>query len=101
MEPTLQPGQGLIAVRWRKRRPGQIRVMRHPVAPMWIVKRLSHRIGALEPDAHGDGPPPERPSDHWFVTSDNAELGVDSGSLGAVDLTDSWLVVFAVPLRWM
>jgi hypothetical protein len=95
MEPTLRPGQGLIAVRWRRRRAGQIRVVRHPVAPMWLVKRLSHRIESDE----GGGT--RHPTDRWYVTADNPEVGVDSRTLGALDLTDSWLVVVAVPLRWM
>lgn len=92
MRPALQPGQGLIAVRWARRRSGQVRVVRHPHADMWIVKRLSHRVNISGPG--GDG-------DRWFVTADNAAVGVDSRSLGAIDMRDSWLVVIAVPLRWM
>ncbi|MEY2974026.1 MAG: hypothetical protein RIR49_446 [Actinomycetota bacterium] len=91
MEPTLVAGQGIIAIRWRRRRPGQIRVMRHPTAPMWMVKRLAHRV----PPAEGaDG-------DRWHVTADDPLLGVDSRTLGSIDLSDSWLVVIVVPRRWM
>ena len=92
MCPALDPGQGLIAVRWGRLRPGQIRVVRHPHLDMWIVKRLSHRVD----DVTGvDG------VDRWFVTADNAAVGIDSRSLGPIDMHESWLVVFAVPLRWM
>ena len=92
MEPALVPGQGLIAVRWPRRRPGQIRVVHHPTAPMWMVKRLSHRVDAGQTDGAGE---------RWYLTADNPRLGVDSRTLGAIDLTDSWLVVIAVPSRWM
>ena len=91
MLPALHPGQGLIAIRWGRRRPGQIRVVRHPRAEMWIVKRLSHRVPGA---GRVDGEP-------WIVTADNSAVGVDSRVLGAIDMRDSWLVVVAVPRRWM
>lgn len=61
MEPTLRAGQGLIAVRSRRARPGQLRVVEHPHRPgFWLVKRVSEvlgdgrmRIGSDNPDAEG------------------------------------------------
>lgn len=86
MVPTLVPGQGVIAVRQRRCAAGQIRVFRHPETPsMWIVKRLDHRLD--------DG--------RWFVTPDNPAEGTGSERFGPVDLTDSWRVLFSIPLRLM
>ena len=51
MSPTLSDGDGVIAVRSRRARVGQIRVVRRPDQPsMWVVKRVSavHADGSME-----------------------------------------------------
>ncbi len=86
MTPRLIPGQGILTVRFRWRRRGQIRVVKHPAdSSMWIVKRLSHRL----------------PDGRWHLVADNAEDGSGSERFGPVDLADSWLVIASVPLRLM
>lgn len=86
MEPTLIDGQGLIAIRSTSFRRGQLRVVQHPEQPnFWIVKRLGNRV-----DQH-----------RWMLTADNTNTGQDSRHFGAVDVSDSWLVVVKIPLRWM
>lgn len=86
MVPSIEPGQGVIAIRWPRRRAGQVRVARHPVdQSMWIVKRLGHAVDA----------------ERWHVVADNRNDGVDSDQFGPVDLSDSWLVILVVPLRLM
>ena len=86
MEPTLTDGQGLIAIRSTACRRGQLRVVQHPEQPnFWIVKRLGDRV-----DQH-----------RWMLTADNTNTGQDSRHFGAVDVSDSWLVVVKIPLRWM
>jgi hypothetical protein len=86
MVPFLQPGQGVIAIRWPHRRAGQVRVVRHPADhTMWIVKRLDRAVDA----------------ERWHVLADNRTEGIDSEQFGPVDLSDSWLVVVAIPLRLM
>ena len=84
MRPGLVPGQGIIAIRWPRRRRGQRRIVAHPYEPMLIVKRLQRR----EPDGR------------WWVTADNP-VGTDSSHFGPVDLTTSWLVLVTIPVRWM
>lgn len=86
MEPTLHPGQGLIAIRSRTLRRNQLRVVEHPERPgFWIVKRLGDR------------------ADHarWVLQADNSSKGQDSRHFGPVDMTDSWRVVVKIPQRWM
>ncbi len=52
---------------------------------MWIVKRLDRAVDA----------------ERWHVLADNRTEGIDSEQFGPVDLSDSWLVVVAIPLRLM
>lgn len=86
MLPALSPGQGIIAARWFRRRPGQVRVFRHPTqTEMWLVKRLDHAL----------------PDGRWHVVADNPDGGVGSESFGPVDLATSWLVVVVVPMSMM
>lgn len=84
MRPGLEPGQGVIGVRWPWARPHQRRIVVHPDNDMLLVKRLGHRCD--------DG--------RWWVTADNP-LGRDSADFGPVALQPSWLVIVAVPRRWM
>ena len=86
MEPTLQPGQGLIAIRSRKLRRNQLRVVEHPERPgFWIVKRLGDRVDQTR----------------WMLLADNSSEGQDSRHFGPVDMTDSWRIVVKIPQRWM
>ena len=86
MEPSLLPGQGLIAIRSRKLRRNQLRVVEHPDRPgFWIVKRLGDHV------------------DHarWMLLADNSSAGQDSRHFGPVDLTESWRVLVKIPQLWM
>ena len=41
MRPTLHPGDGLLGLRWKRARPGQVRVFPDPTMPgRWLVKRV-------------------------------------------------------------
>lgn len=86
MEPTLVDGQGLVALRWRRARPGQLRVVGHPWHPRrWLVKRVVE----VRADAT------------MLVGSDNAEATrADSRSFGALPVAGSYLVVIRVPPRF-
>lgn len=86
MEPTLHPGQGLIAIRSRKLRRNQLRVVEHPERPeFWIVKRLGDRVDQTR----------------WMLLADNSSEGQDSRHFGPVDMTDSWRILVKIPQRWM
>ena len=86
MEPTLHPGQGLIAIRSRKLRRNQLRVVEHPERPgFWIVKRLGDRVDQTR----------------WMLLADNSSEGQDSRHFGPVDMADSWRIVVKIPQRWM
>ena len=87
MEPALVDGQGLIAVRSRSARVGQLRCLEHPHRPgFWLVKRVS--------EVHGDGT--------MSVLSDNrTATSADSRSFGPVGVDGSYRVVVRVPQRWM
>jgi hypothetical protein len=87
MEPALVDGQGLIAVRSRSARVGQLRCLEHPHRPgFWLVKRVS--------EVHGDGT--------MSVLSDNrTATSADSRSFGPVAVDGSYRVVVRVPQRWM
>ena len=86
MEPTLQPGEGLIAIRSRRLRRNQLRVVEHPMRPgFWIVKRLGDRVDQAR----------------WILLADNSSNGQDSRHFGLVDMEDSWRVVAKIPQRWM
>jgi hypothetical protein len=83
MEPTLVEGQGLVATRLGRARPGQIRCFEHPHRPgFWLVKRVAH----VNPDAT------------MTVVSDSPK-GTDSRTLGPVRVAGSYRVVLAVPRR--
>lgn len=84
MLPTLQPGDGLIAIRWRRLRNGQIRCFEHPRRPgFWLVKR----VGAV----HGDA---------FEARSDNLAAGaVDSRQFGPVPGATSYRLLVRVPRR--
>lgn len=85
MEPTLVDGQGLVAVRSRSARVGQLRCLEHPDRQdFWLVKRVS--------EVHGDGT--------MSVLSDNREVTMaDSRSFGPVPIAGSYRVVLRVPRR--
>jgi hypothetical protein len=87
MEPTLADGQGLIGVRWRHARVGQIRCIEHPARPgFWLVKRID--------DVFDDGT--------ISVLSDNREsTRADSRTFGPVRADDSYLVVLRIPRHLM
>ncbi len=87
MEPTLRAGQGLIASRSRRAKPGQIRCVEHPDRPgFWLVKRVTEL---------------PTPTTMW-VESDNGEVSTtDSRTLGPLDVAGSWRVVVRIPLRLM
>jgi phage repressor protein C with HTH and peptisase S24 domain len=81
MLPSLRPGDGLVAVRSRRARPGQIRVFEHPGRPdFWLVKRVGSVSGA-----------------RFEAVSDHPEAGaVDSRAFGPVETAGSYRVVFRV-----
>ena len=85
MEPTLVDGQGLVAVRSRTARVGQLRCLQHPARPgFWLVKRVAA--------VHGDGT--------MSVLSDNRDATMaDSRSFGPVPVAGSYRVVLRVPRR--
>lgn len=85
MEPTLVDGQGLVAVRGGRPRPGQLRVLVHPWHPgRWLVKRVAE----------------VRPDGTMLVGSDNAEATrADSREFGAVPVAGSYRVVLRTPQR--
>jgi len=86
MLPTLNPGQGLIAIRSQRLRRNQLRVVEHPERPeFWIVKRLGDHID----------------QNRWMLLADNSSEGEDSRHFGPVDMADSWRVVLKFPQRWM
>jgi hypothetical protein len=87
MEPTLEDGQGLIALRTRSARAGQLRCLEHPHrAGFWLVKRVS--------EVYSDGT--------MSVLSDNRDAaGVDSRSFGPVPVAGSYRVVLRIPRRFM
>lgn len=87
MEPTLVDGQGLVAVRSRRARTGQLRCLEHPGEPgFWLVKRVD--------TVHPDGT--------MTVRSDNGSVATaDSRTFGAVPVEESFRVVVRIPRRWM
>lgn len=84
MLPTLRPGDGLIAVRWRRVRTGQIRCFEHPQRPgFWLVKR----VAAID-------------RGRFEACSDNPHVGaVDSRHFGSVSGAASYRLVLTVPRR--
>ena len=84
MLPTLHPGDGLVALRSRRVRRGEIRVFEHPERPgFWLVKRVGHVRG-----------------DRFEAISDNPGAGsVDSRRFGDVPIAGSYRVLLRVPSR--
>ena len=84
MLPTLRPGDGLIGVRRRRIRRGEIRVFEHPGRPgFWLVKR----VGAVR-------------GDRFEAISDHAEaVTVDSRVFGDVPVAGSYRMVLRIPGR--
>lgn len=87
MEPTLTDGQGLLAVRSRRARVGQLRCLPHPARrDFWLVKRVDA--------VHDDGT--------MSVLSDNREATLsDSRRFGPVPIEGTYRVVLRVPRRLM
>jgi hypothetical protein len=84
MQPALAPGDGLVAVRSGRARPGQLRCFEHPGrSGFWLVKR----VGAVRDGTF------EARSDH-----DVPEV-VDSRTFGDVAVHGSYRVLFRVPRR--
>ena len=85
MEPTMLHGDGLIAIRGGRARPGQRRVFEHPHRPgTWLVKR----VDALRPD------------DKMWVVSDNPDVTrADSRTFGSIPIAGSYRVLVRIPAR--
>lgn len=82
MRPTLKPGDGLVAVRGRRARVGQVRVFPDPTKPSrWLVKRVAAVRG-----------------EHFEAASDNPQAPgvVDSRQFGPVPVAGSYRVVWQV-----
>lgn len=86
MLPGLHPGDGVIAVRTRRARTGQVRVFEHPDrSDFWLVKRVGRVSG-----------------ERFEAVSDNqAVASVDSRSFGPVAVAGTYRVVARVPARWL
>ena len=84
MRPALEPGDGLIAIRSRRVRRGDLRCFEHPEQPgFWLVKRVGDVSGS-----------------RFEARSDNEGAGaVDSRRFGPVDLDASYRVLLRVPRR--
>lgn len=82
MRPTLQPGDGLIAIRSARVRPGQIRCFEHPERlGFWLVKRVGRVRG-----------------DRFEALSENPIAdAVDSRRFGDVPVTGSYRMLIRVP----
>jgi hypothetical protein len=84
MRPALGPGDGVVAIRSRTLRRGQIRCFEHPERPgFWLVKRVG--------DVRGSS---------FEARSDNvAAGGIDSRRFGDVDVDGSYRMWFRIPRR--
>ena len=82
MQPALQPGDGILAVRSRRIRRGEIRCFEHPQRPgFWLVKRVG--------DVRGE---------RFEARSDNPEAdSVDSRRFGLVPIRGSYRMIVRVP----
>lgn len=82
MQPTLQPGDGILAMRSNRIRRGEIRCFEHPERPgFWLVKRVGDIRGAT-----------------FEARSDNPESGaVDSRRFGFVPVDGSYRMLLRVP----
>jgi hypothetical protein len=84
MQPTLGPGDGLLALRYGRARRGQVRVFPDPTLPTrWLVKRVGDVRGA------GRGATFEARSDN-----PNAPGVVDSRRFGFVPAAGSYRVIW-------
>ncbi len=81
MLPVLEPGDGLVAIRWRRLRRGQVRCFEHPGRNgFWLVKRVGDVDGTT-----------------FVARSDHDAPGVvDSRRFGPVEVDGSWLVILRV-----
>lgn len=89
MRPTLGPGDGLLALRGGKPRPGQLRVFRDPLlSTRWLVKRVGEVRGAGRGASFG-------------ARSDNprAQGAADSAEFGWIPVAGSYRVVWTVRAR--
>ena len=86
MLPSLEPGDGLVAIRSKRLRRGQIRCFEHPDRPgFWLVKRVG--------DVRGDT---------FEARSDHETPGVvDSRRFGPVPIAGSYRVLVRIPRRWL
>lgn len=84
MLPTLEPGDGLVAVRSQRVRRGQVRCFEHPDRPdFWLVKR----VGGIRGDV-------------FEACSDNRiPEAADSRRFGDVPVEGSYRMLFRVPRR--
>ncbi len=83
MQPTLLPGQGLLATGYGPPKPGQIRCFEHPQRPgFWLIKRVRQVHGTT-----------------MTVSADNPD-GTDSRHFGDVPVAGSYRVLISVPL-WL
>ena len=82
MQPTLQPGDGILAVRSKRIRRGEIRCFEHPEQPgFWLVKRVGDIRGAT-----------------FEARSDNPDAGaIDSRRFGFVPIDGSYRMLVRVP----
>lgn len=86
MLPTLSPGDGLLGLRCRTPRPGQLRVFRDPtLSSRWLVKRVGEVRGA------GRDATFEARSDNPGVPG-----AMDSREFGWVPVAGSYRVVWTV-----
>jgi len=82
MRPTLSPGDGLLALRGGRLRPGQLRVFPDPTLPArWLIKRVGEVCGATF-QAQSDNP--------------DAPGAVDSRQFGWVPAAGSYRVVWTL-----
>lgn len=86
MRPGLRPGDGLIAMRCRRVRPGELRVFPHPTnSSRWLVKRVGevfHGERSVTFEARSDNP--------------HARGASDSHDFGSVPAAGSYRVVWTV-----
>ncbi|MCV7319038.1 S24/S26 family peptidase [Mycolicibacterium confluentis] len=86
MRPTLRPGDGLLAIRWGRVKPGQLRVFPDPTSSSrWLIKRAGEVQGT------GGGATFEARSDN-----PDAPGVVDSRRFGWVPAAGTYRVVWTV-----
>ena len=87
MTPSINDGDGLVAVRWPRAKVGQHRVVEHPDRPgTWLVKRV---------ESVGD-------DRTMRIASDNPDATrADSRTFGSLPVAGSYRVVLRVPARWI